>query len=83
MHMQIDQMHDIGDVRPCEDQVLESPCNAPKLGCVLNRRLRVYSELRLEVDRSCAQLTISHGHTLDDVQCVSARGGTSCMDGAR
>jgi hypothetical protein len=65
--MQIDLLHSVGDIRPCEGQVLESPCNAPKLGSVLNRRPRVCSELRLEVDRSRAQLTISHGRTLDDV----------------
>jgi hypothetical protein len=38
----------------------------------LNRRSRVCSELCLEVNRSCARLTISHGRTLDDVQRVSA-----------
>jgi hypothetical protein len=48
------------------------PCNAPKLGSILNRRLEVCSKLRLEVNRRCAWLTISHGRTLDDVQCVSA-----------
>jgi hypothetical protein len=48
------------------------PCNAPKLGSVLNRRPGVYSELRLEVDRSRARLTVSHGRTLDDVQHVGA-----------
>jgi hypothetical protein len=51
--MQTDLLHSIGDVGPCEGQVLESPCNAPKLGSVLNRRPGVCSELRLEVDRSC------------------------------
>jgi hypothetical protein len=38
----------------------------------LNRRSRVCSELCLEVNRSRARLTISHGRTLDDVQRVSA-----------
>jgi hypothetical protein len=72
VHMQIDLLHDIGDVGSCEGQVLESPCNALKLESLLNRRPGVYSELRLEVDRSRARLTISHGRTLDDVQRVSA-----------
>jgi hypothetical protein len=70
--MQTDLLHNIGDVGPCEGQVLESPCNAPKLGSVLNRRPGVCSELRLEVDRSRARLTVSHGRTLDDVQRVGA-----------
>jgi hypothetical protein len=48
--MQIDLLYNIGDVGSCEGQVLESPCNAPKLGSVLNRRPRVYSKLRLEVN---------------------------------
>jgi hypothetical protein len=72
VHMQTNLLHSIGDVRPCEGQVLKSPCNAPKLGSVLNRRPGVYSELRLEVDRSCARLTVSHGRTLDDIQRVGA-----------
>jgi hypothetical protein len=70
--MQTDLLHNIGDVGPCEGQVLESPCNAPKQGSVLNRRPGVCSELRLEVDRSRARLTVSHGCTLDDVQRVGA-----------
>jgi hypothetical protein len=44
--MQIDLLHDIGDVGSCEGQVLESPCNALKLESLLNRRPGVYSELR-------------------------------------
>jgi hypothetical protein len=72
MHMQIDLLHNIGDVGSCEGQVLESPCNAPKLGSILNRRLGVCSELCLEVDQNRARLTISHGCMLDDVQRVSA-----------
>jgi hypothetical protein len=72
VHIQIDLLHNIGDVRPCEGQVLESPCNALKLGSLLNRRPGVCSELRLEVDRSRARLTVSHGRTLDDVQRVGA-----------
>jgi hypothetical protein len=69
VHMQTDLLHDLGDVRPCEGQVLESPCNALKLGSILNRRPRVCNELYLEVDRSRAWLTVSHGHMLDDA-CV-------------
>jgi hypothetical protein len=71
MHMQIDLLHDVDDFGPCEGQVLESPRNAPKLGSVWNRRPGVYRELHLEVNQSRARLTISHGHTLDDVQRVS------------
>jgi hypothetical protein len=67
MHMQTDLLDGIGDVRPCEGQVLESPYNAPKLVSILNRRPRVGRNLRLEVDQSRARLTISHGSTLDDV----------------
>jgi hypothetical protein len=70
VHMQTDLLHGIGDVRLCEGRVLESPYNAPKLGGVLNKRPGVDSKLRLEVDRSRARLTVSHGRTLDDVQHV-------------
>jgi hypothetical protein len=34
VHMQTDLLNDIGDVGPCEGQVLESPCNASKLGSI-------------------------------------------------
>jgi hypothetical protein len=56
MHIQTDLLHNIGDVGLCEGQVLESPCNTPKLGSIMNRRPRVCSELRLEVDRAPAIL---------------------------
>jgi hypothetical protein len=56
MHMQTDLLHNVGDVGPCEGQVLESPCNTLKLGSIMNRRPEVYSELRLEVDRAPAIL---------------------------
>jgi hypothetical protein len=72
VYMQIDLLYGVGDVGSCEGQVLESPCNALKLGSVLNRRPRVYNELHLEVDWSRAWLIISHGRTLDDVQRVGA-----------
>jgi hypothetical protein len=72
VHMQTDLLDSVGNVGPCEGQVLESPCNALKLGGLLNRRPGVRSELRLEVDRSCARLAISHGCTLDDIQHVFA-----------
>jgi hypothetical protein len=72
VHSQTYLLHGVGDVRTCEGQVLESPCNALKLEGVLNRRPRVGSELHLEVERSHAWLTVSHGHMLDDVQRVDA-----------
>jgi hypothetical protein len=72
LHMQTDLLHGIGGVGSCEGQVMESSYNAPTLGSILNRRPRVYSKLHLEVDQSHAWLTISHGHTHDDVQCASA-----------
>jgi hypothetical protein len=72
VHMQTDLLNDISDVGPCEGQVLESPCNAPKLGSIQKRRPGVGSALRLKVNRSRAWLTISHGLTLDDVQRVCA-----------
>jgi hypothetical protein len=41
VHVQTDLLHDVGDVGPCECQVLESSCNAPELRGVLNGRPRV------------------------------------------
>jgi hypothetical protein len=65
-------LYGIGDVGPSERQVLQGPGDALELGGVLNRRPEIYSKLRLEVDRSCAWLTVYHGCTLEDVQRVGA-----------
>ena len=51
VHVQTDLLHDVGDVGPCECQVLESSCNAPELRGVLNRKPRVPRQLRLVVDQ--------------------------------
>jgi hypothetical protein len=67
MHMQTDLLHDIGDVGPCERQVLKISCNTPKLRGVVNRRPRVLSQLCLEVDWSRAWLAVRHYRTLKDV----------------
>jgi hypothetical protein len=54
MHMQIDLLHDVGDVGPCERQVLESSYNAPELRGILNRMPRVPNQLRLQVCMTCS-----------------------------
>jgi hypothetical protein len=55
MHMQTDLMHGVDDVRSCEGQVLESPCNALKLGSVLNRSSRVTASF------PCRSTGVVHG----------------------
>jgi hypothetical protein len=72
VHVQIDLLHSVGDVRPCECQVLESTCNALELRDVLNGRPRVLRKLRLEVDWSRAWLGVRHDHTFEDVKHVGA-----------
>jgi hypothetical protein len=72
MHVQTDLLHGVGDVGPCECQVLESSCNASELRGVLNGRPRVPCQLRLEVDWSCAQLAVRHDRTFEDVKRVGA-----------
>jgi hypothetical protein len=58
VHVQADLLHDISDIGPCERQVLESSDNAPELRGVHNRRPRVISQLRLEVDWSCTRIVV-------------------------
>jgi hypothetical protein len=70
VHVQIDLLHDISNVGPCERQVLESFCNAPKMRGVLNRRPRVPSQLCLEVDYSRARFVVHHDRTLEDIKRV-------------
>jgi hypothetical protein len=72
VHVQIDLLHGIGDVGPCECQVLESSCNAPELRGVLNRKPRVPRQLRLVVDWSRTRLAVHHDHTFEDVKRVRA-----------
>jgi hypothetical protein len=47
VYVQINLLHDVCDVGPCECQVLESSCNAPELRDVLNERPRVLRQLHL------------------------------------
>jgi hypothetical protein len=70
--VQADLLHDISDVRPCERQVLEGSSNAPELRGVHNRRSRVVSQLRLEVDGSHTRLAVYHDCPLNDVKRVGA-----------
>jgi hypothetical protein len=68
--VQTDLLHDVGDVGPCECQVLENSCNALELRGILNGRPRVPRQLRLKVDWCCARLAVRHDHTFEDVNCV-------------
>jgi hypothetical protein len=72
VYVQSDLLHGISDVRPCERQVLEGSDNAPELRGVRNRRRRVLSQLRLEVDWSRTRLAIRHNCPLEDVKRVGA-----------
>jgi hypothetical protein len=72
VHVQADLLHDISDVGLCERQVLEGFGNAPDLRGVRNRRPRVVSQLRLEVDWSRTRLAVRHDCPLDDVKRVGA-----------
>jgi hypothetical protein len=72
MHVQTNLLHGIGDVGSSKCQVLESSCDASKLGGIMYRRPRVYNKLCLDVDWSHARLAISHGRMLIDVWRVSA-----------
>jgi hypothetical protein len=72
VHVQADLLHDISDIGPCESQVLEGSGNALKLRVVHNRRPRVVSELRREVDWSHTRLVVRHDCPLEDVKRVGA-----------
>jgi hypothetical protein len=72
VHVQADLLHGISDVGPCERQVLEGSGNAPELRGVCNRRPRVISQLRLEVDWSRTWIVVRYDCPLDDVKHVGA-----------
>jgi hypothetical protein len=70
--VQTDLLHGISDVGPCQRQVLEGSDNAPELRGVHNRRPRVVTQLRLEVNWSRTRLAVHHDYPLEDVKCVGA-----------
>jgi hypothetical protein len=72
VHVQTDLLYGVGDVGPCECQVLKSSCNAPELRGVLNGRPRVPCQLCLEVNWSRARLAVCHDRTFEGVKCVGA-----------
>jgi hypothetical protein len=72
VHIQTDLLHGIGDVGPCEGQVLQRPGDAPELRGIPNPRSRVSGQLCLQVHRSRARLAVSHDRTLEDVERVGA-----------
>jgi hypothetical protein len=72
VHVQADLLHGISDVGLCESQVLEGSGNTLKLRGVCNRRPRVISQLRLEVDWSRTRLAVCHDCPLEDVKHVGA-----------
>jgi hypothetical protein len=70
--MQTDLLHGISDIGPCEHQVLEGSDNALELRGVRNKRPRIISQLRMEVDCSRTWLAICHDCPLEDVKRVGA-----------
>jgi hypothetical protein len=65
-------LHGISDVGPCECQVMEGSGNAPELRGIRNRRPRVVSQLRLEVNWSHTRLAVRLDCPLEDVKRVDA-----------
>jgi hypothetical protein len=72
VHVQTYLLHDVGNVRPCECQLLESSCNAPELRDVLNGRLQVSRQLCLKVEWCHAWLAVCHDYTFEDIKHVGA-----------
>jgi hypothetical protein len=72
MHVQTYLLHDVGDVGPCEYQVLDSSCNALELRGFLNGRPRVLCQLCLDVNWSRARLADRNDRTFEDVKRVGA-----------
>jgi hypothetical protein len=72
VHVQTDLLHDVGDVGPCECQVLESSGNTPELRGILNGRPQVPYQLYLKVDWCRARLVVRHDYMFEDVKRVGA-----------
>jgi hypothetical protein len=70
--VQTDLLHGIGNVGPCECQVLEISCNALELRGILNGRPQVPCQLRLKVDWCHARLAVRHDRTFEDIKRVGA-----------
>jgi hypothetical protein len=70
--MQTYLLHGIGDVGPCEGQVLQRLGDASELRGIPNWRSGVSGQLCLQVHRSRARLAISHDRTFEDIERVGA-----------
>jgi hypothetical protein len=72
VHMEAHLVDSIGDVRACEDEVLQGPSETPIAGQISHQRANVGGDLALSVHWGRARLAVGHASTLKDVDGVLA-----------
>jgi hypothetical protein len=70
VHVEAHLLDRIGDIRPGEGEVLESPGYATVVGRVTDGGVRVGGDLGLSVDRCGAGLVVAHSSALEDIPSV-------------
>jgi hypothetical protein len=70
MYVKADLLHGVGDVRPCESQVLEGAHKAA-VGCgISNSRTNISRDFGTSVDWGGARIAGAHAVALQDVQSI-------------
>ena len=70
MHIETDLLNSVGEIRPGEGEVLQSAGQTPVDSRINHRITQISRQLRLSVDKSGAELAISHPRPLQDIKCV-------------
>jgi hypothetical protein len=70
MHVEAHLMDRVGNVKPSEGEVMESPNQATVGSRVKDRASRVGGDLGMSVDRCGAGLVVAHASTLKDVPSI-------------
>jgi GMP synthase-like glutamine amidotransferase len=70
MHIKADLLNSIGNVRPCESQVLQGACKAAVGGGVCHGRTIICRDFGTSVNRSGARFAVTHAVPTKDVQNV-------------
>jgi hypothetical protein len=68
MHVEADQLNDVGDVGVGERQAQEGPSEAPEVSQISNRRLRLSGDLGMRVHRRRYRLVVQDASSLKNIE---------------
>jgi hypothetical protein len=68
IHMEVDLLDGVSDVRVGEHHVLEGPSEAPEVSRISNKRPRLGRDLGLRVHRHQNRLAVHHASSLKNIE---------------